>query len=226
MRYAIYYAPPPGTLLHRLGSEWLGRDAFGGAVEHPVPGLHGIITDAARYGLHATLKAPFALRERKTRSELGIAAAQIARQLGEITISSLVLRRIDGFLALVPDSTIEALSILESACVQQLDGFRQLPSPQEIARRRGAGLSARQERNLDEWGYPYVLDEFRFHITLTRRMSEAEAGIVEPMAHGHFAAIIGKPHTIGSVAIFHEPGPGQDFAAEECFSLQSTKGAR
>ena len=25
-RFAVYWAPPEGTMLHRLGAQWLGRD--------------------------------------------------------------------------------------------------------------------------------------------------------------------------------------------------------
>jgi hypothetical protein len=44
-----------------------------------------------------------------------------------------------------------------------------------MARRRAAGLTPAQERNLIEWGYPYVLDEFRFHLTLTGSLADPEA---------------------------------------------------
>ena len=65
MRHAIYFAPPPGTIFHDLGSRWIGRDAFTGeACEQPDLAGIGVVTgDPRRYGFHATLKPPFALRE-------------------------------------------------------------------------------------------------------------------------------------------------------------------
>ena len=65
MRYAIYFAPPPGSLFHTLGSRWLGRDAFTGEqLEQPAePGLSAVTGDPRRYGFHATMKPPFALRD-------------------------------------------------------------------------------------------------------------------------------------------------------------------
>ena len=48
--------------------------------------------------------------------------------------------------------------------------FARPPGAAELERRRKAGLSAAQEKMLLRWGYPYVLDEFRFHLTLTGRL--------------------------------------------------------
>jgi len=45
-------------------------------------------------------------------------------------------------------------------------------SPQERARRIAMGLSQSQIQNLDRWGYPFVLSEFQFHMTLTGKIQE------------------------------------------------------
>ena len=67
-RYAIYYAPEPGSELAAFGAQWLGRDPETGAtIEQPVllgvrPERLAEITAAPRlYGFHGTLKAPMHL---------------------------------------------------------------------------------------------------------------------------------------------------------------------
>src|SRR5687768_16449731 len=105
MRHAVYYAPAAGSTLHRLGSSWLGRDAVRGeAVRQPaIAGLADATLEPARYGFHATLKAPFTMNSDMKRVELGDAVALLAAQMEMVTIPRLALRDIDGFLALVPD---------------------------------------------------------------------------------------------------------------------------
>ncbi|MEP7173693.1 MAG: DUF1045 domain-containing protein, partial [Aestuariivirga sp.] len=169
MRHAVYYAPPAGSTLHRLGSSWLGRDAVRGEeVSQPkIAGLAEATLEPARYGFHATLKAPFTLNSDMKRVELGDAVALLAVQMEMVTIPRLALRDIDGFLALVPDEPVPALSVLAEFCVCAVDAFRTPANEAELKRRRAANLTPRQEFLLMRWGYPYVLDEFRFHMTLT-----------------------------------------------------------
>jgi hypothetical protein len=46
----------------------------------------------------------------------------------------------------------------------------------------------RQRNYLDRWGYPYVMEEFRFHMTLTGRLdSTCRWGVVD-MLRARFAA--------------------------------------
>jgi len=42
-----------------------------------------------------------------------------------------------------------------------------LAAAAELARRRTLRLTAEQDAMLARWGYPYVLEDFRFHMTLT-----------------------------------------------------------
>ena len=65
---------------------------------------------------------------------------------------------------LEPESSLNALA---GSCTTIFDAYRAPMSPQERARRIASGLSLSQIQNLDRWGYPYVLSEFRFHMTLT-----------------------------------------------------------
>ncbi len=213
-RYAVYFAPERNSMLHFLGSSWLGRDAFGGEVAKPdfVAAIEDKTRDARRYGFHGTLKAPMALRESLAVESLVSDVSHIARQCSPIEIE-LRLALIDDFLALVPAHPSLELEFLAARCTEELDPYRMPESPGDVERRRRAGLSERQERNLQNWGYPYVFEDFSFHLTLTRRLTKAEAHQIIPLARAHFDPILGAPTMIDALTIFVEPMRGADFIA-------------
>ncbi|WP_373505799.1 DUF1045 domain-containing protein [Aestuariivirga sp.] len=224
MRFAIYYAPPPSSPLHQLGSRWLGRDAVSGeALAQPAAlDLAPITREPRRYGFHATLKPPFALKDGTPPASLEAAVEALAHSIQPFEIV-LALRPVDGFLALVPDRPCGNLGHLAEACVRDLDRFRQPASEEDIARRRAAGLSPRQDEYLGRWGYPYVFDEFRFHMTLSRRLSPSKLEDVTPLAEDHFGMVIGHPITIDSVSMFVEPRASADFTIHRRFPFQSPR---
>lgn len=217
-RYAVYFAPPPGSALAEFGATWLGRDCATGD-ERTQPAVSGIaaerltaITKSARgYGFHATLKAPFHLKPDRTLAELEAAAAAFAATRSPFPVR-LGLRSLGGFLALMltpPDHRVTALA---ADAVRDLDGFRALPSDAELARRREADLSPQQEELLQRWGYPYVMGEFRFHMTLTSRLPDgperdAIVAALEPAA----APVVAEPVSIDAIALFRQERPGGPF---------------
>ena len=75
-RYAIYWTPEPESRLTRFGEVWFanaGDDAHAGTLETfglPAGFAYRATKTPARYGLHATLKAPFRLRENGAEAEL------------------------------------------------------------------------------------------------------------------------------------------------------------
>ncbi len=89
------------------------------------------------------------------------------------------------------------------------------------ARRRLAGLTPRQDELLLAWGYPYVFDEFRFHMTLTTRVFGAEADRLEAAARHRFASLLDEPVAIDTLALFVEREPGGPFTILETASLLS-----
>ncbi|MEM6664024.1 MAG: DUF1045 domain-containing protein, partial [Pseudomonadota bacterium] len=98
---------------------------------------------------------------------LATALSQYCRTAAPVAAPPLRLRQMGRFFALMPNGASEGLSGLAAGLVETLDAYRAPPHDGELARRRSAGLSARQDANLVRWGYPYVMDEFRFHLTLT-----------------------------------------------------------
>ena len=221
-RYAIYYAPHPGTLGWLAGSHWLGRCA---AQLQPLPqldidgvaaaDLQRLTAAPRRYGWHATLKAPFALAPGADWLALHHAVQQVARGLRPFAMPPLEVQRIDDFLALVPAQHHPANAAIQEAaatCVTALQPLAAPLSDADLARRRAAGLTPRQDALLQRWGYPFVLEEFRFHLSLTGPLGlvdEATQALVLDAAQQFFADL--PPLKFNSLAIFAEPTPGADF---------------
>ena len=214
MRYAVYFAPMPGTPLHQRASHWLGRDAHTGeALAQPdVEGLTQLTADPRRYGFHATLKAPFALRDGMEPEALMRACAALAASMQNVHVR-LKADLLDGFLALVPDGDASLVNALAKRCVCDLDGFRKPLSDVELARRRKVLLTARQDEYLLRWGYPHVLDDFRFHMTLTERLEAGDEARLMLAARAHFAPVLDEIVTIDGITLFQEPAPGMPFLA-------------
>jgi len=223
MRHAIYYAPLHGSLFHDLGSRWVGRDAFtGAACTHPdVAGIAVVTADPRRYGFHATLKPPFALRETVTDEALLRAVAALAAAQESFTVA-LKVGVLNQFLALVPREPLEPLQRLAELVVRDLDGFRQPPSDDELARRRLSELTPSQDRHLAEWGYPYVFGDFRFHMTLTERLPPNYIERFKSAAEMHFAPILVEPVTIDGLTLFTEASRGVPFFAAGQFPFSSS----
>jgi putative phosphonate metabolism protein len=206
MRYAIYYAPARDSLLHHLGSSWLGRDAYTGEeLEQPdITGIRTMTAEPARYGLHATLKAPFRLKNGVQASRLQEAVASLSLVQTSVRVANLLLTAENGFLALVPHKTESSLYHLAERCVRDLDLYRAPLTSTEIARRQNGGLTPQQNQHLLAFGYPYVLDEFKFHITLTNQLPKEKIDWLMSRAHQHFAPVIGQGLTIDCLSIFEE----------------------
>ena len=227
VRYAIYWAPPSADPLGRFGAEWLGRDAETneGVAQPRVAGvspdeLARLTAEARRYGFHATLKPPFALAPGRSEDDLLAAVAAFTRRRAKVLLPGLALVSLDGFLALTPADRSPALEALAEDCVRAFETFRAPPSEAELARRRAAGLTLRQEELLKRWGYPYVLDEFRFHLTLTGRLDADQRRRLEPELARRVAVFAG-PLAIDAVSVFREAAPGAPFSVVARLGLES-----
>ena len=175
VRYAVYFTPEPGSPAERLGASLLGRSAVTGRrLRQPAPELSGITGEPRRYGFHATLKAPFALAEGVAEQDLRAALDDLAASLAPWALPGCDVATVgEGtFLALVPQERDPRLDELAARCVRELDRFR-APLAQADIERRGP-LPPRERDLLLRWGYPYVLEAFRFHITLTDSLPDAE----------------------------------------------------
>ena len=208
-RFAIYYLPPDGALAD-FGAQWLGWDVVRGCetVQADVPGLHDITMTPRKYGFHGTLKPPFRLAEEATAEALTKAVATMAGSLHAPRCEGLSLTTLGGFLALTPRGDVSSLRALAAACVTRLDDFRAPASEAEMARRRAAGLTRRQETHLTDWGYPYVLDEFRFHMTLSGRLPPEDVMVWIDRAAAHLPPLP-TPFVFDQIALCGERADGR-----------------
>ena len=220
-RLALYWAPELDDPLHALGSTWLGRDAETGAsLPQPVvPGLDlaELTADARGYGLHATLKAPF--RCNAPYAEVRDAAMALAARTRPFLLPPLAAVDLGGFIALRETEPCPALHGFAEDCVAALDRFRQPPTEAELARRRPERLSPRQRQMLEHWGYHYVFEEYRFHVTLTRRLAEAERAALLPALHAHFGDVPARPRPVRFLCLFTQAAAGAPFLIAERLPL-------
>ena len=209
-RYAVFYTPPPGPFA-LAGARWLGWDlAEGQAVTQPDCGVAlGPITDRPRrYGFHATLKPPFALAEGCDPADLATRLSDLAAMQAPVIVPDLTLARIGRFLALVPGAASE-VDALAAVLVTGLDPCRAPLTPEARARRRPERLTEGQRALLDRYGYPFVLDQFRFHMTLTGPLDPAMRAPVQEAAQHHFAPVLGRALRIDDVTLCGEDDAGR-----------------
>jgi len=211
-RYAVYFAPPENSALWRAGCGWLGRDAVTGETlgqqvgNGIAPSRLADITEAPRfYGFHATLKPPFHLHEDMTEAELIAAMEAFAAGRAAFEAGPLMVARLGRFLALVLEAASPEMESLAADCVRAFDAFRAPSSRNDLKRRRQQGLTQRQDSYLRTWGYPYVMEEFRFHMSLTGGFDdEALRSQAEAILNDRFEPFATQPLAVESVCLFQQ----------------------
>lgn len=231
-RYALYYAPRPDSLEGQAGSRWLGRCAAQGAAQAQtvVPGVDAaefrrLTAAPRRYGWHGTLKAPFALAEGVSLPMLRSAVRALCATLQPFAMPALRVDLLDDFLALVPAQDCPALHEVARTCVTGLQPLAAPLPPAELQRRRAAGLTPEEDALLLRWGYPFVLERYRFHCSLTgplRGVAPVTVDALRQAAREHFEAL--PPCRFDAVALFAEPTPGADFVLLEHVPLGTEAG--
>lgn len=192
-RFAIYFKPRAGTAWAQFGESALSGEA-------------------RRYGFHATLKAPFRLSPDTRLEDLQAHLDRFCARRRPFPLPALEVRLLEDFLALVPASPEPRVDAIAAACVREFDRYRAPLSEAEIARRRAAGpLTSRQDALLSRWGYPHVLEEFRFHLSLTGRL-----GGTLPR---ELPALPAEPLAFDALCLVEEPAPGAPFRLVERYTL-------
>ena len=218
-RYCIYFVPAADTMLYRFGAAVLGYDCFTGA---DFPTLDALPVDAytwrkltqepQRYGFHATLKAPFRLAVGRTEAELIGEFEEFARTFDVAPTIEPAVRLLQGFVAIVPVAAPPGLGRLAASCVAHFDGFRATQTDADRVRRLAAHLTARQIEHIERWGYPYVFEDFRFHMTLTGALSaDCQKPLLQYLRGG-----LARSHGDGSIsidrlALLRQDNPGARF---------------
>jgi putative phosphonate metabolism protein len=212
VRYALYMVP--AGEFYRKGADWLGWDsALGQAAMQPaLAGLpqdaHAITATPRKYGLHATIKPPFRLAPGCDATGLDKAARDVCAALAPVTLPALIIARLGSFIAAVPAQPSPDLQHLAAETVAAFEPFRAALTEVELARRRKSRLTPRQEALLTQWGYPYVMEEFRFHITLSGALPEPEAERTREILAAHFAPVLPEPFIIDSLCLMGEDQEG------------------
>lgn len=216
-RFAIYYAPDINDALWDRATIWLGRDpARLTALEGMVAGIDrarllNLTQSAGRYGFHATIKPPMALAEGQDEAQLRAAIADFAASAAPVALGRLRVADLDGFLALVPQADNPALQDFAARVVTHFEPFRAPLDPASRNARAARGLSERQLELLDAYGYPYVFEQFRFHMTLTDRLGPEDRAELMAAAEIWFGPVLDTPVTLDRLALYHEPESGTPF---------------
>jgi putative phosphonate metabolism protein len=210
-RYAIYFAAGRDNALTRFGAELLGYDAYSGEempfpdeAANVAPDWREVTSDPRKYGFHATLKAPMTLATTRSETELMSACATFAGKARPVPVIRPIVDSISGFIAVIPIEPVGALQELAADCVRAFDCFRAPLTAKDRARRRPEKLTERQREYLDRWGYPYVMEEFRFHMTLTGRLDAERRGPILQMLRKRFATLGLDTLTIDRIALFRQ----------------------
>lgn len=229
-RYAIYYAPAPCSVLDRFGAALLGYDAYQG-IDVPFPSWtelpadwRELTQDPRKYGFHATLKPPMTLTPAKSEAELISACESFASTPRVIPVIMPAIDSISGFIAVVPATASADLERLAADCVREFDPFRAPLGEVDRARRNPSKLSPRQRDYLDQWGYPYIFEEFRFHMTLTGRLEAGRQVALLAMLRHRFREGDVDDLSIDRIALFRQDQPDRRFHVIGKWLLQSASG--
>ena len=231
-RYAIYYAAAAGSDLARFGAQLLGYDAHSGedlpfadGVLPSLPDWRDLTRDPRKYGFHATLKAPLTLAPGLTEAELLAACATFAATPRPIPVIQPVVDSISGFIAVVPAECPAELTQLAADCVRDFDKFRAPLTADDRARRNPSALTPRQCEHLDRWGYPYVMEDFRFHLTLTGRLAADRREPVVTMLRTRFAELGLTKLAIDRIALFRQQDADSRFRVVAHWKLRGRESA-
>jgi hypothetical protein len=211
-RFAIYYAPARDSALWERAEAWLGQAA-----------LQPLTLSARKYGFHATLKAPMVLADGRDRAGLEMALAAFARQHRPVSIGPVGAHVIGGgFLALTPVVQPQRITDFAALVVAAFEPFRAPLEATERERRLRSPLTARQIELVDLYGYPYVLEEFELHMTLTDRLPAEQQATRQAEAAEWFKDIVRQPVVLDRLVLFHESEPGAAFRRLDDFVLEGT----
>lgn len=222
MRYAIYFCPAPASALASLGRDWLSTEL----AANGIPGIglsrwNAMLADVRRYGWHATLRSPFTLSPDVDLGDLRRALAVVARSHGPINLT-LRCARLAGFPALRPLGDSKAVNALAAACVEAIEPLR-LPLAENDFQRRASGLDAIETHYLGRYGYPYVFERYRFHMTLS-----APASVEEERALQRWLSLRASmlpTARIDALTLCVERSPGAAFEPLERIALHKASAA-
>ena len=233
-RYAIYFVPPADSALYRFGAGFLGYDCYTGErLRQPhdtaltASEWAQLTREPRRYGFHATLKAPFRLLPPFTEMDLTAELERFAAIPRTLPAIEPAIRSLARFIAVVAAAPSMALDRLAADGVMAFDRFRHPLTAHEREQRLGAGLSQRQIENLDRWGYPYVFEDFRFHLTLTGPIDADRRDVFLALLQTRLKDIEGGHLVpITQVALVRQSAPSTPFRVVDRAALTAVRSAQ
>jgi putative phosphonate metabolism protein len=228
-RYAVYFAPEIHSPWWEFGSRWLGRDEHDNIPlpqplleDIPLPELAQITQEPRRYGFHATLKAPFQMAAGCKETDLVVRLGVLAQTLQPVSLSPMCVAALGNFIALVPREATVKQQALAAACVRELDDMRAPLTASDLARRDLKTLDEREAELLTLYGYPYVMERFRLHLTLT---GPIESAVALRVTHAVSASVdrlnADAPLRLDRLCLFVERAPGLPFQRVADIVLQA-----
>ncbi|MDR6869458.1 putative phosphonate metabolism protein [Bosea sp. BE125] len=226
-RYALYYAPAADSALWRFGSATLGYDAIA-AADAPFTIPAGcdaeswptLTAEPRRYGFHATLKAPFELAVGRQEGQLRAFTHNFASGLNAVPLKGLSVTALGSFVALTPSAESRPLQDLAFSVVQAFEPFRAPLSPADLARRLKSPLTPAHRAYLEAYGYPYVGDAFRFHMTLTGSLpTEQVLGVKQALTQAYAKHVPPAPVAVDRIALFKQDTRESRFRLLDSFVL-------
>jgi hypothetical protein len=128
-----------------------------------------------------------------------------------------------GFVAITPLSPPDALAELERAVVEGFEPLRAPLDPAERARRRPEQLTELQRQYLDRYGYPYVLEEFAFHMTLSGLL-DAPRPVAESLREQAGANGVAERILVDRLEVFRQDAEEARFRVISTHRLTSPQG--
>ena len=225
-RYAIYFTPDPESALWKRASAWLGRDAATGLsldrldTELDPEVVEELTAKAAGYGFHATMVAPFSLAKGASVEALYSDLEAFAKDRQPFDLP-LQVTTLGSFLALCPPARSEPLDRLHSDLIKAFHSYGEPLNEADLERRaKGGRLTERQMDHLREWGYPYIFEDFRFHMTLTKSVAEDQRENVLRILTETFGDVLNEPIPVDSIALFHQPSREEPFLILRHFTFE------
>ena len=209
-RYAVYFSPDADSELGQFGQAVFSRSPNSQRGSNASSTFlnearwQKLTEKPAHYGFHATLKAPFELMSGQSLDALTTEVINLAKSSVPIELTSLYPRSFGGFMALNLATEIEPLSRFAFKCVESFEPFRRALSEADVIRRKQHNLSDRQEVLLQKYGYPHVADEFRFHLTLTGRLTDEDQDY-ENWVISEYNRLISETPVLDRISIFMQP---------------------
>ncbi len=136
----------------------------------------------------------------------------LAAHLTPVPLGPLRALNLGKFVALQPIKASDELCTLAEACVVGLDDLRAALSTEELARRQIVRLDTRELELLRRYGYPYVLERFRFHFTLSGPVDQpTRQRITQAVAKSVDRLNAEAPLVLDRLCLFKESAPGRSF---------------